>query len=89
VVVPRAAMACIRFVRDLWEQYFPIGESDEISLRDFGEDPRTTVNLALTQYRLGRLSDSLHWLDRTLALDPEHELANKMRPDVAAEMEEQ
>jgi tetratricopeptide (TPR) repeat protein len=99
-------------VATAWDQYFPIGESDdlpfalgallytlerpaealeffEISLRDFGEDPRTTVNLALTLYRLGRLSDSLRWLDRTLALDPEHELANKMRPDVAAELEEQ
>jgi len=92
-----------------WEQYFPIGESDDlpfgigvllytleryaealeffdISLRDFGEDPRTTINLGLTLYRLGRLAESLHWLDRTLALDPNHELASQMRPDVAAEL---
>jgi hypothetical protein len=100
----------LRGIQIAWEQYFPLGESDdlpfglgallytlerysealeffEISLRDFGEDPRTTVNLALTLYRLGRLSDSLHWLDRTLVLDPEHELARKMRPDVAADLE--
>jgi putative S-adenosyl-L-methionine-dependent methyltransferase len=99
----------LRGIRTTWEQYFPLGEQDDlpfglgallytlqhyqealeffqISLRDFGEDPRTTVNLALTLYRLGRLAESLEWLDRTLALDPEHELALQMRPDVAAEL---
>jgi len=29
------------------------------------------------------------WLDRTLAIEPEHELASMMRPDVATELEEQ
>jgi tetratricopeptide (TPR) repeat protein len=99
----------LRGIHIAWEQYFPLGEPDdlpfglgallytlehhtealeffEISLRDFGEDPRTTVNLGLTLYRLGRLAESLHWLDRTLALDPDHELAARMRPDVAAEL---
>lgn len=105
----RLRLEVVRGIRAAWEQYFPIGEPNdlpfglgavlytlgrhaealeffEISLRDFGEDPRTTVNLALTLYRLGRLAESLEWLDRTLALDPEHELALNMRPDVAAEL---
>jgi tetratricopeptide (TPR) repeat protein len=58
----------------------------ERSLRDFGEDPRTTLNLALTHYRLEHLGEALTWLDRTLLLDPSNELAQSMRPDVAAEL---
>ena len=30
-----------------------------------------------------------YWLDRRLELEPEHELASMMRPDVATELEEQ
>jgi hypothetical protein len=59
-----------------------------ISLRDFGEDPRTTLNMALTLYRLRRLPETLLWLDRTLALDAANELAGNMRPSVAAELAE-
>jgi tetratricopeptide (TPR) repeat protein len=69
------------------EQYAEALDFFQISLRDFGDDPRTTVNLALTLYRLGRLGECLEWLDRTLVLDPEHELALRMRPDVAAELQ--
>src|SRR6185312_11804064 len=45
------------------EQYPQALEFFERSLRDFGEDPRTTLNLALTLYRMQRLEDALHWLD--------------------------
>jgi len=92
-----------------WEQYYPIGESDdlpfalgvlcftlernadaveffELSLRHFGDDPRTTLNLALSLYRLQRLAETLSWLDRTLQLDPSNEIALQMRPSVAAEL---
>ncbi len=92
-----------------WEQYYPIGETDdipfgigallytleqyaealeffELSLKHFGEDPRATLNMALTLYRMQRLPEALVWLDRTLALDPTNELAGKMRPDVAADL---
>jgi hypothetical protein len=37
-------------------------------------------------YRLGRRAETLEWLDRTLRLDPDNELARAMRPDVAAEL---
>ncbi len=99
----------LRGVEHAWQQYYPIGESDdlpfglgvllyalehyaeavgffELSLRDFGEDPRTTLNLALSLYRLQRLPETLSWLDRTLALDPTNETAQQMRPSVAAEL---
>jgi putative S-adenosyl-L-methionine-dependent methyltransferase len=105
----RLRAALLDGLRLAWEQYYPIGETDdipfgigallytleqyadalqffELSLREFGEDPRTTLNLALTLYRLERLPESLVWLDRTLELDPTNELANKMRPDVAADL---
>ncbi len=59
-----------------------------LSLKHFGEDPRTTLNMALTLYRLGRLPETLVWLDRTLVLDAENELAGSMRPSVAAELAE-
>ena len=68
------------------ERYAEALEFFEISFRDFGEDPRTTINLALTHYRLGHLSESLRWVDRTLALDPEHEMARNMRPDIVADL---
>jgi tetratricopeptide (TPR) repeat protein len=58
----------------------------ELSLRDFGDDPRTTLNLALSLYHLQRLPEALAWLDRTLALDPSNEIAVKMRPSVADEL---
>jgi|SRR5579864_7450867 len=96
-------------VYSTWEQYYPIGEADDVpfglgvllfslhqyadalefferSLRQFGEDPRTTLNLALTLYHLDRKSESLEWLDRTLALDPTNDLATRMRPDVLADL---
>jgi hypothetical protein len=60
----------------------------ERSLEEFGEDPRTTLNMALTLYRLNRLPETLNWLDRTLALDPTNEYAGAMRPSVAAEIAE-
>jgi tetratricopeptide (TPR) repeat protein len=92
-----------------WEQYYPIGESDdlpgglgallyaleryaealeffELSLRQFGENSRTTLSLALCLHRLQRLPEALAWLDRTLALDPTNETAVQMRPHVAAEL---
>jgi hypothetical protein len=68
------------------EHYAEALEFFEMSLRDFGEDPRTTINLALTHYRLGHLQESLQWVERTLALDPEHEMALKMRPDIVADL---
>jgi hypothetical protein len=58
----------------------------ERSLEQFGEDPRTTLNIALTLYRMQRLSESLVWFDRTLALDASNERAIEMRPSVAAEL---
>jgi len=68
------------------EQYADSLEFFELSLRFFGEDPRTVLNKALTLYHLQRWDESLEWLDRTLELDPENELAQKMRPDVAADL---
>jgi tetratricopeptide (TPR) repeat protein len=68
------------------EQYAEALEFFELSLHDFGEDPRTVLNKALTLYHLQRWEESLVWLDRTLELDPENELAQKMRPDVAADL---
>ena len=52
----------------------------EHSLHDFGEDPRTTLNLAMTSYRLGRLAETLQWVDRTLELDPDNEMARACAP---------
>jgi hypothetical protein len=106
---PRLRQELLEGVYLAWEQYYPIGESDDVpfamgvllyalerypealqffkrSLEQFGEDPRTTLNIALTLYRLDRLSACLEWLDRTLALDPTNELAQNMRPDVAADL---
>jgi hypothetical protein len=68
------------------ERYSEALEFFARSLHDFGEDPRTTLNLAMTTYRLDRREETLHWLDRTLQLDPNNELAQTMRPDVAAEL---
>jgi tetratricopeptide (TPR) repeat protein len=68
------------------ERYPEALEFFERSLHDFGEDPRTTLNLAMTNYRLNRRAESLRWLDRTLELDRDNELAQAMRPDVAAEL---
>jgi hypothetical protein len=68
------------------ERYAEALEFFERSLQDFGEDPRTTLNMALTLYRLNRLPETLNWLDRTLALDPSNEYAGAMRPSVAAEL---
>jgi tetratricopeptide (TPR) repeat protein len=70
------------------EHYAEALDFFEISLRDFGEDPRTTINLALTHYRLGHLQESLQWVDKTLALDPDHEMARNMRPDIVADLAE-
>lgn len=64
------------------EQYEEALQFFEISLHDFGEDPRTTINLALSHYRLAHMPETLHWLDRTLALDPDHEMARSMRADI-------
>ena len=92
----------LRGIQLAWEQYYPIGESDDLpfglgvlsftleryadaldffeqSLRQFGDDPRTTLNLALCLYRLQRMPETLTWLDRTLELDPSHEIALEMR----------
>ena len=52
----------------------------ELSLRQFGENSRTTLSLALCLDRLQRLPEALAWLDRTLALDPTNETAVHMRP---------
>ena len=68
------------------EHYPEALEFFERSLQQFGEDPRTTLNMALTLYRLQRLPETVAWLDRTLALDPANELAGAMRPSVAAEL---
>ncbi len=65
------------------EHYAEALEFFERSLSEFGEDPRTTLNLAMTTYRLDRREATLHWLDRTLELDPDNEIAHSMREDVA------
>ncbi len=105
----RLRQEVLRGIQIAWEQYYPIGESDDLpfglgvlsytleryadaleffdrSLRQFGDDPRTTLNLALSMYRLQRLPETLSWLDRTLELDPANEIALQMRPSVAAEL---
>ena len=69
------------------ERYAEALDFFEVSLHDFGADPRTTLNLAMTSYRLGRRAETLQWLDRTLELDPDNETAHSMRPDVAAELD--
>ncbi len=68
------------------ERYADALEFFELSLRQSGDDPRTTLNLALTLYRLQRLPETVAWLDRTLELDPANEIALEMRPSVAAEL---
>jgi hypothetical protein len=68
------------------ERYADALEFFEVSLRQFGDDPRTTLNLALCLYHLQRLPEALTWLDRTLELDPAHEVALNMRPSVADEL---
>ena len=70
------------------EHYPEALEFFELSLQQFGEDSRTTLNMAVTLYRLHRLPETLQWLDRTLALDPANEYARAMRPSVAAELAE-
>src|SRR5207248_2204460 len=105
----RLRQEVLRGIQLAWEQYYPIGESDdlpfglgvlsftleryadaveffELSLRQFGDDPRTTLNLALSLYRLRRLPETLSWLDRTLEHDPSNDMALSMRPSVAAEL---
>jgi hypothetical protein len=105
----RLRQEVLRGIQLAWEQYYPIGESDDLpfglgvlsftleryadaleffdwSLRQFGDNPRTTLNLALCLYRLQRLAESLAWLDRTLELDPANEIALEMRPSIAAEV---
>ena len=82
VAEDRFGKALLRGVHATWEQYYPIGETDDVpfglgvllfslqdyagalefferSLHDFGEDPRTTLNLALTLYHLDRKSECL------------------------------
>ena len=54
------------------------------SLELFGEDPRTTFNVALCLYRMEHLSEALEWIDRTLALDPTAEQAAEMRDSIQA-----
>jgi hypothetical protein len=68
------------------ERYADALEFFELSRRQFGDDPRTTLNLALSLYRLQRLPEALAWLDRTLELDPANEIALEMRPSVANEL---
>jgi tetratricopeptide (TPR) repeat protein len=68
------------------ERYADAVEFFQRSLRQFGDDPRTTLNLALSLYRLQRLPETLSWLDRTLELDPVNDIARDMRPSVAAEL---
>jgi hypothetical protein len=105
----RLRHAIVTGIHQAWDQYYPIGESDDLpfglgvllyeldhhqqaqqfferSLHDFGEDPRTTLNLALTLHRQNRLPDALHWLDRTLALDPTNATAQDLRQALAAEL---
>jgi hypothetical protein len=105
----RLRQEVLRGIQLAWEQYYPIGESDdlpfglgvlsfnlarhadaleffEVSLREYGDHPRTTLNVALCLYHLRRLPRTLSMLDRTLELDPANELAREMRPSVAAEL---
>jgi tetratricopeptide (TPR) repeat protein len=49
------------------------------SLQFVGLDPKTTLNIAVCLYRLGRLAESVEWIDRTLELDPTNESAQEMR----------
>ena len=55
------------------------------SLELVGADPKTTLNIAVCLYRLGRLADSVEWIDRTLELEPGNESAQEMRATVIAE----
>ena len=55
------------------------------SLQLVGVDPKTTFNIALCLYRMGRLPESIEWIDRTLDLDPANESAQDMRTTVVAE----
>jgi len=105
----RLRQEMLRGIQLAWEQYYPIGESDdlpfglgvlsfnlachadaleffEVSLREYGDHPRTTLNVALCLYHLRRLPQTLSMLDRTLELDPANEIALEMRPSVAAEL---
>jgi tetratricopeptide (TPR) repeat protein len=52
------------------------------SLELFGEDPKTTFNIALCLHRLKRMPEVVEWLDRTLQLDPNSEQAAAMRASV-------
>ena len=52
------------------------------SLELVGMDARTTFNVALCLNRLGRPTESIEWLDRTLELDPGNEKAQAMRAEI-------
>lgn len=54
------------------------------SLALFGEDARTTFNIALCLCRLDRAPEALEWLDRTLALDPTAEQAQELRATITS-----
>jgi len=55
------------------------------SLQLSGMDPEATFNLAVCLHRLGRVMESLEWLDRTLELNPASESAQSMRETLRAE----
>ena len=57
----------------------------ERSLQLVGMDPKTTFNIALCLYRMGRLAESIEWIDRTLELEPTNESAQEMRATVIVE----
>jgi tetratricopeptide (TPR) repeat protein len=55
------------------------------SLQLVGADPRTTLNIAVCLYRMGRFAESIEWIDRTLELDPANESAQEMRATVVTQ----
>jgi tetratricopeptide (TPR) repeat protein len=63
-------------------EYSPALEYFLRSLELFGADARTTFNVALCQYRLERPAEALHWIDRTLELDPHADQAREMRASI-------
>jgi tetratricopeptide (TPR) repeat protein len=68
------------------EDYALALEYFQRSLQLVGVFPQTTLNIALCLYRLGRMAETVEWLDRTLDLDPDNEQANDMRAAVLAEL---
>jgi tetratricopeptide (TPR) repeat protein len=68
------------------EDYTLALEYFQRSLQLVGAFPQTTLNIALCLYRLGRVSETVEWLDRTLELDPESAQANDMRATILAEL---